>query len=116
MAEAGRPHGAGGQTREDIMGMDNLQKFIKDSGRDPAVEKALRAAPTKDDFVRTAVTIGGQKGYSFTEGDMYQAMSNAKIADGQQLTEAQLEAVAGGNWCSVTEWWYQRFTSGAVKC
>ena len=101
---------------EDTMSMDNLQKFIKDSGRDASVEKALRAAPSKDDYARTAVQLGSQKGYTFTEGEVQQAMANAKIADGQQLSEAQLAAVAGGNLCSFTEWWYQRFTSGAVKC
>ena len=99
------------------MSMDSLQKFIEDSGRDLRVEQALRAASDSDDYVRTAVELGARKGYSFTESEVRQAMSNAKIADGQQLSEAQLEAVAGGKIiCSFTEMWYQRFTSGSFQC
>ena len=98
------------------MSQENLQKFIKEAGRDPGVEKALRGSSSKGHFADTAVSLGAQKGYSFSAADVDQAMAKANIPDGQQLSEAQLASVAGGAYCSLTEWWYQRFTSGAVKC
>ena len=98
------------------MSQENLQKFIKDAGRDPAVESALRGASSKEHFASTAVSLGSAKGYSFTAADVTSAMAKANIPDGQQLSEQQLASVAGGSLCSFTQWWYERYTSGAVKC
>lgn len=89
---------------------------------DSAVQERLKAATDLSSLAQLSVELGAEKGYNFTaeevEAVLNQEIATAKsqMSTGEELSEEQLEAVAGGfNWkvfgkslsiitCFVREW------------
>ena len=86
---------------------------------DPSLRSRLEGIRSPDDYARLATEVGKARGFNFTEQDVTNQLRQASAQHGgadRELDRQQLESVAGGAWCSLTRWYYERFTSGAVKC
>jgi predicted ribosomally synthesized peptide with nif11-like leader len=100
------------------MSEKSLNDFYKATQSDAALQQKLKAAPDKDSYLNLIVQSGKERGYDFTRQDVVSAFeaSNAKRTGGsKELDDQQLESVAGG-FAFLERWYYDRFTSGKVKC
>lgn len=87
------------------MSSATLNELFQDVSQDPTLEQQLQEASDRESFVNTIVELSHQKGYSFTpnEADEWlKSMANQSGALGE-LSEDQLEAVAGGGLS-----WYEK--------
>jgi predicted ribosomally synthesized peptide with nif11-like leader len=95
------------------MSVENATQFLQKLQKDPTLRTKLRAAVsgTRDEKAAQLVTFAARAGLDFTVADYEQALK-AKLGQqhaAEELTEEQLDAVAGGirgqQYATVTEGW-----------
>ena len=99
--------------------VQELNQIHQTIANDPSLRTRLEGISSQDDYARFAAEVGRKQGFDFTEQDVQSALREASATGNRpegELSREQLESVAGGAWCSLTRWWYERFTSGAVAC
>jgi predicted ribosomally synthesized peptide with nif11-like leader len=98
------------------MSEKSLNDFYKAAQSDTALQQKLKQAPDKDSYLNLIVQSGKEKGYDFTRQEVQSAIEGINAKRGQ-LSDKQLESVAGGRVTEFFErWYYERYTSGAVRC
>ena len=93
-----------------------LETIHKSIDMDPALRQRLDGVKDKDAYVNLLVEVGGANGMKMAPADVKSALDTAskgRSANGE-LSDKQLESVAGGGFFE--RWYYERFTSGLVKC
>lgn len=78
------------------MNKQNLQNFYTLIQNSQELQAQLGAADSSENFAETAVRIGEENGYSFTAEDVNAFISQQRSGANAELSEADLEAVAGG--------------------
>lgn len=80
------------------MSKAQLDKFIGLVSNDPAVlQEASKGVEQADEFIKNVVAYGKQHGYDFTEDEAKDWIGDqGKQRAGGELSDAQLEMVAGG--------------------
>lgn len=80
------------------MSQPTIEQFSQEVMQDPTVQHRLQSAPDQESLVNSAVAIGQEKGYSFStkEVEEWLAANQSTLNSGDELNDAQLEAVAGG--------------------
>jgi uncharacterized protein YaaR (DUF327 family) len=84
------------------MSSTTMNQFFQEISQDAIVQQQLSEATDRESLVNKVVELGKEKGYSFTPGEAQEWLeSMATQADSSsdasgELSEAQLEAVAGG--------------------
>ena len=76
------------------MSREALGKFYAEVMKDRALQDQLKVAGPRDEFVARVVRVGGQRGYQFTAAEVETELNRRTHA--QELTDAELSAVAGG--------------------
>ena len=96
------------------MTIENMQKFIEKAGEDDALLSALSQkleAAESGKEAAAVVQLGSKHGFQFTEAEALQAYEFLKLSDakssGDELTDEQLEMVAGGGWLGDAAGWVQ---------
>ena len=105
------------------MSRTDADKFFSQGNGDPKLQaKVMSGASTQEDFLRNAVAQGKALGLMFTPDEAKASIQAAFLrmtqeAGGQasdEITDSQLDAVAGGWWTSGTThktdhtpWWYK---------
>ncbi len=80
----------------------SLEQFFQMASQDLELQEKLKAANDREAYIRLVVELGKEKGYSFTSSQVVTALDKAaKEAaengeEASQLSEQELEAVAGG--------------------
>ncbi len=88
------------------MTRDEFDQFYLLVQNDRAAAEKLKQAPNQDAFFSELVAIGEEKGYTFTPAEVRRlAKSAATGAEGRELSDAELEAVAGGGDCGCAGTW-----------
>jgi len=64
--------------------------------QDQSVQENLKNATDQESFVQMAVKLGKDKGYKFTIKELEAAIAQAKAPMFEELSDEQLELVAGG--------------------
>lgn len=79
------------------MSYANVEKLAEIAGSNHAMLERLACADTDDRFVDTAIELGVEHGLTFSRGDATAWIAdNLQLRGGNELSDAQLEAVAGG--------------------
>jgi predicted ribosomally synthesized peptide with nif11-like leader len=77
--------------------MSNLEQFYNLVQNSQELQEQLGAVETEESFNEMAVRLGQENGYTFTAEDV-KAFINLKSQEANpELSEQELEAVAGGN-------------------
>ncbi|NEP00295.1 MAG: Nif11-like leader peptide family natural product precursor [Symploca sp. SIO2E9] len=81
------------------MSQASVLELIKSSQENQALQQRLEAA----DSPETIMKIGVEKGYNFTEEELLSVMQEIQqvAAEEGELSEDELEAVAGGGWSTL---------------
>ena len=84
--------------------------------QDPALKQRLDKVADKEAYFDLVVEVGKSKGIAISAADVKSATaaSSNRAPAGSELSDQQLESVAGGGFFS--RWYYERFTSGLVNC
>lgn len=75
----------------------SLEKFKQQVLQDPTLADQFKTVTSPDAFANLAVQVGQQLGYSFTVEDVKAALAQQSSSGSPELSDTQLEAVAGGN-------------------
>jgi predicted ribosomally synthesized peptide with nif11-like leader len=78
------------------MSVETVNQFYQEVMQEPALLEKFQSAPDQESLVNLAVEVGQQKGYSFTVDQVEQALAAQNAAQQEELSDEQLEAVAGG--------------------
>ena len=80
------------------MSVETVNQFYQEVMQEPALLEKFQSAPDQESLANLAVEVGQQKGYSFTVDEVEQALAaqNAAASETGELSDEQLEAVAGG--------------------
>ncbi|WP_427158666.1 Nif11-like leader peptide family RiPP precursor [Aliinostoc sp. HNIBRCY26] len=78
------------------MSNQNLHRFYSLIQNSQELQAQLGAADTPETFAETAVRLGEENGYSFTTEDVNAFISQQASRPNAELSEADLETVAGG--------------------
>jgi predicted ribosomally synthesized peptide with nif11-like leader len=79
------------------MSQAEIKKFYLSVVQDPALKEQLFTAPDRHSLVTTAVKLGDEKGYSFTEQDVENWLTaSAEQSRPAGLSDTDLEVTAGG--------------------
>ncbi len=79
------------------MSIENAQKFRSVVASSPELANQILAAKNREEFLAISTRLGKENGLPFTSEEAVQVMDAAeKAALGGELTDAQLEGVAGG--------------------
>jgi predicted ribosomally synthesized peptide with nif11-like leader len=99
------------------MSEKSLSDFYKAAQSDSALQQKLKQAPDKDSYLNLIVQSGKEKGFDFSRQEVLSAIEGINAKRGGELSDKQLETVAGGRVTEFFErWYYERYTSGRVKC
>lgn len=71
---------------------------IKDLLRNDRLQQQVKEAGNLVDVIKLITTAGAQKGYSFTQDSLSQAIAGLMLEE-RELAEADLLAVSGSRWC-----------------
>lgn len=82
--------------------IQNIKKLLQDDRLQQQVKEAANLVAA----IKLITTVGAQKGYSFTQESVAQALTSLLLEE-HELSESDLLAVAGGlqcgeTWCSAT--------------
>jgi predicted ribosomally synthesized peptide with nif11-like leader len=88
---------------ESTMSQAHIEQFYGKASQDPAlVNKMLAGTSDPEDFIRNAVKEGNAQGYQFTfEEAAAWIKQQQEIKASGELTDSQLESVAGGKGSTV---------------
>ena len=79
------------------MSTEAAAKFLEQLANDDSMKAELdQTRETRQDRIQAVVALGEIKGYEFTADDCATIVETAKKVQDGELTEAELEAVAGG--------------------
>jgi predicted ribosomally synthesized peptide with nif11-like leader len=79
------------------MSVETVNQFYQEVMQEPALLQQFQSAPDRESLANMAVEVGLQNGYSFTVEEVKQALAAQSAAsEAGELSEEQLEAVAGG--------------------
>ena len=76
------------------MSIESVYTMIETAENDAGLQKQLQTAEGPE----AVLTIASQKGYEFTEEELLSVMQEKQLSFGSELSEEQLESVAGGWW------------------
>jgi predicted ribosomally synthesized peptide with nif11-like leader len=80
-----------------IMSRANVEGFYRFVEGNEQIQSQLKAAGSKDKFLEMAVQLGQENGYTFNAETVEEYLASlAQEAPDAELSEEQLEAVAGG--------------------
>lgn len=84
--------------------------------QDPALRQRLEKVADKEAYFDLVVEVGKSKGIAISAADVKSATAagSNRAPAGSELSDQQLESVAGGGFFA--RWYYDRFTSGTVRC
>ena len=74
------------------MSIESVRSMIETSKTDATLRQQLQAAEGPE----VILTIASEKGYEFTEEELLSVMQEKQLSFGEELSEEQLESVAGG--------------------
>jgi len=77
--------------------MTNLEQFYNLVQNSQELQEQLGAAENEESFNEMAVRLGQENGYTFTAEDVKAFINQKKGEANPELSEQELEAVAGGN-------------------
>jgi predicted ribosomally synthesized peptide with nif11-like leader len=78
------------------MSQENVNRFIEAARQDTALQQKLGAAASPAELGRLAVEAGSSRGFDFTADEFLSVLGPQPGADGGELSDGQLESVAGG--------------------
>jgi predicted ribosomally synthesized peptide with nif11-like leader len=79
------------------MSKQEIERFHQEVLGNPALQKRLKQAKDDPGLVALTLEVGKEKGYNFTKADAEEYIKEISVTRGRgQLSDAQLEAVAGG--------------------
>ncbi|MBD2466713.1 Nif11-like leader peptide family RiPP precursor [Nostoc sp. FACHB-145] len=78
------------------MSKQNLQNFYTLIQNSQELQAQLGAVDSPENFAETAVRLGAENGYSFSTDDVNTFINEQRSRANAELSEADLEAVAGG--------------------
>ncbi|HAA33511.1 MAG TPA: Nif11-like leader peptide family natural product precursor [Cyanobacteria bacterium UBA8553] len=79
------------------MPVESVNQFYQEVMQEPALLQQFQAVRDRESLVNLAVEVAQQKGYSFTVDEVKQALTaQSSAGEAQELSDQQLEAVAGG--------------------
>jgi predicted ribosomally synthesized peptide with nif11-like leader len=88
------------------MTQEDLAQFYLLLQNDHSAVEALKTAPNQDAFFATLARLGNEKGYPVDVQEVKQlAKVNPALAGNRELTDDELEAVAGGGDCGCFGTW-----------
>ena len=94
------------------MSQEDARSFLERVANDPEVHRLVSAAAQSRDAERV-VTIGAQHDLRFTASELDEAVIEQSFGPGKaELSDAQLEAVAGG-WAGWVSWFLQQPEGGS---
>ena len=76
--------------------MTNLEQFYNLVQNSQELQEQLGAAENEESFNEMAVRLGQENGYTFTAEDVEAFLTQKKEEANPELSEQELEAVAGG--------------------
>ena len=76
------------------MSQESVRKMLETAENDAALRQQLQTAEGPE----AVLAIASQKGYEFTEEELLSVMQEKQLSFGSELSEEQLESVAGGWW------------------
>ena len=92
------------------MAKETVVSFLQAVDKSPELQRQIAPvqADERPENLKKIVDIAGKAGYAFSEADLkaaIKARAEGKMKPGEQLSEADLEKVAGGAWCIFTCVW-----------
>lgn len=78
------------------MSKESLQGFYVAIQDDASAIEQLKSADSKEALSQMAVELGAEKGFSFTTEEVLSAISALEKANEEELSDSELELVAGG--------------------
>ena len=88
------------------MSIASLNQFQNEVMQDSALQEQFKtaAATSPESLGELAVKLGSERGYSFTTSEVEQALAAQNAAsEAGELSDQQLDAVAGGAWKNRTK-------------
>jgi predicted ribosomally synthesized peptide with nif11-like leader len=82
------------------MSIESVRSMIETSKTDAALRQQLNAAEGPE----VILAIATEKGYKFTEEELLTVMQEKQLSFGEELSDEQLESVAGGGKNSPEAW------------
>ena len=79
------------------MSTKNAYEFFQTIQNSEDVRSQLQSASDENEYVERVVEIAGSRGYQVTGDDVRQCLKEAR-GESAELTDEQLETVAGGAW------------------
>ena len=77
------------------MSKANLEQLRQEVAQDPALQERLNQAQDNESLIATVTELGQEKGYSFTRQEVEEYIDEMNTSE-QEISEEQLEAIAGG--------------------
>lgn len=84
---------------------------------DPSLKQRLEGVADESAYVNLLVEVASANGIAMSATDVkgtLQKVRASRPVSSAELSDKQLETVAGGGFFS--QWYYERFTSGYVRC
>lgn len=84
----------------------SLEQFRQQVLQDPALAEQFKAVQSPEEFANLVVRLGQEWGYNFTVEEVMVAIAQQSSNESIELSDAQLEAVAGGEdtpYCGPTQ-------------
>ncbi len=84
---------------------------------DPALKQRLEGVADENGYVNLLVEVANNSGIKMSAADVKATLQKVRASrpvSSAELNDSQLEAVAGGGFFS--QWYYERYTSGLVRC
>ena len=98
--------GAGSPAAIDPRERGDVLRLVDSMARDPAARQNLNAAPTRVAFLAAFVRLGAERGCAFSTAAAAAVLSTLRAAnDDGELSDDQLQAVAGGANQALNELW-----------
>lgn len=88
---------------DEKMMKETLKEFFQIASQDLELQSKLKATNDREAYIHLVVELGKEKGYNFTSSQVVTALDTAEAQAGEngdlasQLSESELDAVAGGN-------------------
>ncbi|MCU0537092.1 MAG: Nif11-like leader peptide family natural product precursor [Hydrococcus sp. Prado102] len=77
------------------MSKANLEQLRQEVAQNPALQERLSQAKNHESLIALVTELGQEKGYSFTRQEVEEYINEMNSSQ-QEITEEQLEAIAGG--------------------